>query len=143
MNKRAFINDKVHKLYWRENLNCATTTLKVLGKIFDFKPNSQIINSAVGLNGAGRCGAQCGLVEGVLMTIGIIGKNNALSNEFIIDQCRDFAQKFEREFGSLLCRKLRPQGFSKNNPPNLCEAITKKALLFSTNFIENNIINKG
>ena len=142
MNKRAFINEEVHKLYWKDNLNCATTTLKVLGKIFIFKQDSQVINSAIGLNGAGRYGAQCGLVEGVLMSIGIIGRANSLSNEFILDLCYNFAQKFEKEFGSLLCRKLRPQGFSKNNPPNLCEEITKKALLFSVKFIENNIINK-
>lgn len=140
MNKRAFINAEVHKLYWKDNLNCATTTLNVLGKIFNFKPDSQVINSAIGLNGAGRYGAQCGLVEGALMSIGIIGKTNSLSSEFIIDQCRNFAQEFEKEFGSLLCRKLRPQEFSKNNPPNLCEKITKKTLLFSVKFIENNII---
>jgi len=142
MNKKNFINEEVHKLYWKDNLNCATTIIKVLDKIFNFKPNSQVINSTIGLNGAGRYGAQCGLVEGVLISIGIIGKNNDLPNEFIINQCRNFAQKFEKKFGSLLCQKLRPQGFSKNIPPNLCEKITKKALLLSVEFIEDNITKK-
>ena len=139
MTTLSFINEEVHKLYWKDNLNCATTTIKVLGKIFDFKPTPQVINSAIGLNGAGRYGAQCGLVEGVLISIGIIGKNNNLPNKFIIKQCHNFAKNFEKTFGSLLCRKLRPQGFSKNNPPNLCEKITKKALMFSVKFIEKNV----
>ena len=141
MNKIAFINKKVHKFYWQDDLNCATTTLKMFSLIFEIELDSQVINSAIGLHGAGEYGAQCGLVEGTLMFIGIRGHKINLSKEQIIKQCYFFAKKFEKEFGSLLCRELRPQGFSKDNPPHLCENITKKAILFSTEFIEKFIKN--
>jgi len=42
----------------------------------------------------------------------------------------------------LLCEKLRPQGFTSDNPPHLCESITKKAVLFSADFICKNIKSK-
>ena len=141
MNKITFIDKKVHKYYWQDNVNCASTTLKILSQIFEIELNSQVINSAVGLNGAGRYGAQCGLVEGTLMFIGILAYKKYLSKEQIVEHCHSFAKEFKKEFGSLLCRELRPQGFSKDNPPHLCENLTKKTIIFSTEFIEKFIQN--
>lgn len=133
------INARVHKYYWEDNINCAQTTLKILGEIFGVKFNEQVLDSAIGMHGAGRYGAQCGLVEGTLMFIGIFGKKKGLKGDKIADKCYSFAKDFEKEFGSLLCKVLRPEGFKKNNPPHLCESLTKKALLFSANYIKNNL----
>jgi len=141
MNKITFINKKVHKYYWQGNVNCAITILKILSQIFEIELNSQVTNSAIGLNGAGRYGAQCGLVEGALLFTSILAHKKNLSKEQIVKHCYSFAKGFEKEFGNLLCRELRPQGFSKDNPPYLCENITKKTILFSTEFIEKIIKN--
>lgn len=67
------------------------------------------------------------------MFIGILGKENGLENEAVVKTCNEFAKGFEKEFGSLDCRVLRPQGFKPDNPPHLCEEITKKAILFTLN----------
>lgn len=65
------IKELVHHDYWDKNINCARTIIHCLGKLFDVEINSQTMNSAIGLHGAGGFRAQCGLVEGSLMFIGI------------------------------------------------------------------------
>jgi C_GCAxxG_C_C family probable redox protein len=131
MQYKAFIDEKVHGYYWNDNLNCTTASLLTLSKIFNIDLCSQILDAATGMPGAGRYGAQCGLVGSSLMFLGIQGKAKGLENEEIVTLCNDFAQGFEKEFGSLNCRDLRPQGFNPNNPPHLCEDITKKEILFT------------
>jgi hypothetical protein len=68
------IRKKVHDYYWEDDVNCATVMLKILSELHDLKLDQQVVNSAIGMHGAGRFGAQCGLVEGSLMFIGIFGK---------------------------------------------------------------------
>ena len=137
MQYREYINERVHVLYWNDDLNCATTTLITLSEIFHINLNSQILDAAIGLPGAGRYGAQCGLVAGTLMFIGIQGKENGLEHEAIVSKCNNFAKEFEKEFGSLNCRDLRPEGFKPDNPPHLCEEITKKAIMFTLKYLSS------
>ena len=99
--------------------------------------HSQTIDSALAMHGAGKYGAQCGLVEGALMFMGIWGRCNKLEDHLVIDVCRDFAGKFEARFGSLLCRVLRPEGFGSENPPHLCEEITCDAIEFAALYVAN------
>ena len=139
MDKKRFIDKEVRKSYWQDGSNCAITALKTLGKIFHVRLNPQTVNSAIGLNGAGRYGAQCGLVEGTLMFIGIIGKRNGLDAERIARLCHDFAKKFERKFGSLSCAKLRPRARAQKIPTHPCEELTVRAISFSKKFIANNL----
>ncbi|MBU2703841.1 hypothetical protein Ga0466249_004991 [Sporomusaceae bacterium BoRhaA] len=56
-------NARVHDYYWNEDFSCAVTTLKILSELYYPELHSQMIDAAFGLN-AGRCGSQCGLVEG-------------------------------------------------------------------------------
>lgn len=126
-----YINERVHALYWNDDLNCAITSLLILAEIFMINLNPQILDAAIGMPGAGRYGAQCGLVEGALMFIGIKGKVDGLENEAIVNRCNNLVKGFEKEFGSLNCRDLRPEGFKPDNPPHLCEEITKKAIMFT------------
>ena len=37
----------------------------------------------------------------------------------------------------LNCAILRPQGFKPDNPPHLCEEITKKAIMFTLNYLNS------
>ena len=95
----------------------------------------QVIWSAVGLHGAGGYRAQCGLVEGTLMFIGIYLHALGKTETEIVSVCYDFASAFESTFGSLRCFELRPTGFSENDPPHMCENLTCKGIAFSYQYI--------
>ena len=58
MNVENLIDKRVHDYYWEDNINCAMTTLKILGEIFSFDLAPQVLNSAIGLFGAGGYQAQ-------------------------------------------------------------------------------------
>ncbi len=49
--------------------------------------------------------------------------------------CYNLAEAFESRFGSLLCRDLRPEGFKPDNPPHLCEDLTREAILFDVDLM--------
>jgi len=135
MEIKKLIDERVHSYYWDEDLNCATTMLKILAEIFDVSLSKQVLDAAVGMHGAGYFQAQCGLVEGALMFLGIYGKEQGLSEEEIVDNCYYFASKFEEQFESLVCKELRPEGFKPDDPPHLCEGLSKNAVLFTANYI--------
>lgn len=128
------INSRVHDYYWNEDFSCVVTTLKVLSELFYPRLHPQVIDAAVGLN-AGRFRSQCGLVQGTLLFIGSYGCQQNIKQEQIITLCRQFGIEFQEHFGSLLCNQLRPQGFRPDNPPHLCEKLTKQAIAFSAKFI--------
>lgn len=113
--------------------------MKILTDKYSITLEEQVILALIGMHGAGKYGAQCGLVEGSLMFIGIIGKERNLKNNNIVDLCYKYAEKFEEEFGSLQCSILRPEGFKKSNPPHLCEKITNEVIRFTINFIDGNV----
>lgn len=132
---KDLISDRVHSYYWNDDLNCAETTIKTLAEIFKTEIQPQVLDSAIGMHGAGKFGAQCGLVEGSLMFIGIFGAQKGVGKEKIIALCYEFADEFEKKFKSLRCKDLRPQGFRPNDPPHLCEGKSKIAINFSAEFI--------
>lgn len=143
MNILIPIEDRVHTYYHRDDSNCATTTLKILSEHFTIPLHSQVIDAALGMHGAGGHGAQCGLVEGALLFIGIFGRSKGVVDEKIIDRCKNFAQGFEARFSSLACRELRPEGFSPENPPHLCEPLTCKAIHFAIEFLAGSEISSS
>lgn len=132
MENTSFIERRVRNYYWVENLNCTITVLKVLAETYEVELSQQVLDAALGMHGAGRYGAQCGLVEGTLLFIGIFGRAGNIPDERIVEACRSFAGEFEEQFSSLLCRELRPQGFSPDLPPHLCEKLSCAALDLAT-----------
>ena len=130
-----YISKRVHELYWDEDINCARTSLICLSDLFEITIEPQTFWSAIGLHGAGGYRAQCGLVEGTLMFIGIylhiLGKTEAE----IVSNCYSFASAFEKKFGSLRCLELRPTGFSENDPPHMCEYLTCSAIEFTYQYL--------
>ncbi|MGB3209397.1 MAG: C-GCAxxG-C-C family protein [Desulforhopalus sp.] len=137
MNKNLFVVERVFECYWTDDINCATTTLRILSEFFEIELSSQVIDAAVGMHGAGKYGAQCGLVEGSLMFLGIFGRLNNLSDDRTTESCKEFAKEFECKFGSLQCSIIRPERFHPDNPPHICEPLTCKAVEFSINFISD------
>ena len=138
---KELIQSRVHQYYWEEDLNCAATMLNTLGEIFDVGLHPQVIEAAIGMHGAGRYGAQCGLVEGSLMFIGLYGRHRGLQKEKIVELCNTFAGRFEKRFGSLRCKELRPQGFRPEDPPHLCEGKTRIAVNFTAEFVTSEMKN--
>ena len=119
------------------------TTLRILSESFDFLLEGQVLDAALGMHGAGGYRAQCGLVEGALMAVGILGKRQGLADDQVVRLCYAFAEQFEAQFGSLLCRVLRPEGFRPDNPPHLCEDLTCRAIDFDMAFLGDLLSRKG
>lgn len=129
------VKNRIQLYYRTHDYNCAETTLRILSEAFDVRIQGQVLDAAVGMHGAGLYGAQCGLVEGALMFIGIAGRLGGKEESEIIGNCRRFAENFEKGFGSLICRELRPEGFSPDNPPHICEKLTGDVILFDIDFM--------
>jgi len=125
--KADLVREMVQECYWRDDVNCATTMLRVLGRSHGIELHPQVLAAATGMHGAGRYGAQCGLVEGALMFLGIWGRALGRGETEISASCNAFAEGFEARFGSLSCRVLRPQGFASGQPAHMCEALTLAA----------------
>lgn len=137
------IENSVHDLYWNRDLNCARTMLLCLGDSFHVSIDEQTLQAAIGMHGAGRFRAQCGLVEGALMFTGIIGARSGKTDKQIEALCFRFAEAFTARFGSLLCRDLRPGGFRPSDPPHACEALTVQAVSFAEAFLQENGFSAG
>ena len=131
----GFIAGRVHEHYWNHDDTCAFTTLSILSRLFATPLESQVLNAALGMWGAGGHRAQCGLVEGALMFVGILGSRKGLDRDRISGLCRGYAKAFEQRFGSLSCRQLRPEGFSPDNPPHICEDLSVRAINFAADYI--------
>lgn len=134
------VTTMVHENYWIKGHNCATTTLIVLSKLFNIPLEQQVLYSSRGMHGAGCFRAQCGLVEGTLMFFGILGTEKELGDPTIAGLCYKYAEEFTKKFGSLSCRDLRPEGFNDDDPPHLCEKLSVESILFSEQFITENLI---
>lgn len=130
-----YIRNRVHELYWKDDINCARTAIICLGELFEITVEQQTIWSAVGLHGAGGYRAQCGLVEGTLMFIGIYLHELGKTEDEIVSACYNFASAFDKTFGSLRCFELRPAGFSESNPPHICENLTCSGIEFAYQYI--------
>ncbi len=109
--------------------------LRVLGAVTDREIHEQVFAAATGMNGAGRFRAQCGLVEGGLMFLGIWGHGRGRSPEEVENLCKAYAREFETRFGSLLCRDLRPQGFAEGQPQHLCEGLSVDAANWAAQWV--------
>jgi C_GCAxxG_C_C family probable redox protein len=130
----------VHDFYWKDDLNCAITTIKILADRYSIEINKQVLDGLICIPGAAKHGALCGLVTGTLLFIGIYGNEHNFSIEKISNTCFDYSEKFEKKFGSLHCSVLRPEGFKAENPPHLCEELTKRAVEFSIGFLDDSFI---
>ena len=139
MENEKYIQQRVTNYYRIDNVNCTTASLRILAEIYSLELSPQILDSAIGMHGAGKYGAQCGLVEGGLLFIGILGRARTIPDELVVEACHRFAEHFEQRFSSLLCRELRPQGFAADLPPHLCMGLTCEAIGFSTAFVREMI----
>ena len=132
-----YITEAVHDLYYRLDMNCARTTLTCMSRIFGVDITDQTMDAALGMHGAGGAGAQCGLVEGALMFIGLLMKKNGCTDAEVVDICKAFGEAFTERFGSLRCCELRPGGFRADDPPHRCEGLTVRSINFLYEFLKS------
>lgn len=135
MDVQQYITEAVRHCYWEKDVNCARTTLHTLAGLAGFALEPQVWAAATGMHGAGRFGAQCGLVEGALMFMGIQGSRVGLGEQRVAALCHAYATAFIQRFGGLECRILRPGGFRKEDPPHACQDLTMESLNFAVNFL--------
>ncbi len=131
------LEEHVHYWYWEKDVNCARTTLLYLAHYFGVSLCEQTLHAGIGMHGAGGFGAQCGLVEGSLMFMGIYFARKGLSDSEISRICCAYAKAFSLEFSSLECRVLRPEGFLNNTSDHICEDLTVRSIAFTCDFIED------
>lgn len=131
------ISELVKHYYHDLDINCAKTTLGVLGGLFDCPLEQQLFLAASGMNGGGRSRAQCGLVEGAIMFMGVYFGQKGVSDDDVCVMIKRFIKEFKAEFGSISCAELRPGGFKKDDPPHMCEGLTVRSLVFCHSFINN------
>lgn len=129
------MRDHVQNSYFGHDYNCAVTMLTALAQFFETELSPQLLLAANGMHGAGRFGAQCGLVEGALMFLGVYYGGRGADQYEVERICNAFAHAFTEKYQSLDCRDLRPGGFNDDDPPHLCAGLTLDAILFTRLFI--------
>jgi hypothetical protein len=92
VNTEALVQDRVHEYYWVQDWNCAVTTLSVLAEVFRVTLSDQVVDAALGMHGARGYRAQCGMVEGALMFIGVLGNARGIPQDLTVQACYDYAQ---------------------------------------------------
>jgi hypothetical protein len=123
-----FVKTRVRTYFGEQDLNCALSALLIISEYFDVALDNQVMDATTGMHGAGGYRAQCGIVEGTLMSIGVVGRARQIPKATIVEMCKDFAHSFELTFSSLSCRELRPGGFNDDDPPHLCEDLTVRGV---------------
>lgn len=139
---KDWVEQRVHTCYWTHDLSCVITMLTILGERFNQMVASDVMHAADGLN-AGRLRSQCGLVEGVLLYIGIYGRQKGLDKETVQSLCFSFASCYKKNFKSVICSELRPEGFFSGQPPHLCEKLTCRSIEFAIRYIEENVVGES
>ena len=126
MSTRELVSERVHQLYWNENLNCQKTTLTVLSEIFEHKKD---IKSPQRTLPPGYCG----LVKGGVLYLCHLSEKKGLNEEEITQL---YLKGFEERFKRLLCRELRGKKIQPCKQQHPCEGFTIDAILFDIEFIE-------
>lgn len=135
-NWEYYVAEKVHYFYHEAHIGCAVATLILLSQIFEVQLEEQVYESAVPMVGAGKYGAQCGILEGTMMFSSIYAKQHGVDNKTIMSMIYKWSEMFEKEMGSLVCKGLRPYPFTPEDAPkHLCEPITVKGVGLAVKFI--------
>lgn len=135
MDAQQFITEAVRQCYWEKDINCARTTLHTLAGLASFTLEPQIWAAATGMHGAGRFGAQCGLVEGTLMFMGIQGVRAGLRDQRIAALCHAYATAFVQRFGSRNAASSAREDAAKKIRPTPARISHKKACALPWSFL--------
>lgn len=120
MNERE---ERIQQIY-DSGFNCAESVLKACQEFFQLPGAEVIPKVASGLGGGmGRKGSVCGALTGGILALGLaMGRTDpkdTAARDRIYARARELYERFEREFGTVLCANLTqcdlgtPQGQQK------------------------------
>jgi hypothetical protein len=136
MTLEQLVAARVENMYHDLDLSCVHTTLHILEEVFDTPIAPETYDSCAGmLGGGGLYGGQCGLIQGGIIFISLLCARRGLDKDTLTQHCYDYSARSVKELGSLLCREIRPEGFSDDNPPNLCEPRTVQNIIATVRFV--------
>ncbi len=127
------IKKRILNYYINKGFTCTEAALFILSEEFEITLNVQVLQAAIGMNGGGGCGKQCGLVEGGLMFIGIFFSQKGKSKEQIQKICSDFIKIFEEENVSVVCEELIPDNEFETKK---CRHLVVSAIFQILDFVE-------
>jgi C_GCAxxG_C_C family probable redox protein len=95
---------------FQEGYACSQSVLSAYAPLFDLDPELALRIAALFGGGMGRMGEVCGAVTGAFMVLGLKAGNtlaeDRASKEAAYDLAREFAERFRKRHGSILCREL-------------------------------------
>jgi C_GCAxxG_C_C family probable redox protein len=109
--------------YFEQGFNCAQSVCAAYAEHFGLDREIALRVSAGFGGGMGRLAGTCGAVSGAFMIIGLkygaVQADDKESKENAYAQVREFAQRFTKRHGSLLCKELlgcdisTPEGYQR------------------------------
>jgi C_GCAxxG_C_C family probable redox protein len=108
--KTAWIRQRVNEYFVYGDNNCTMTVLQILGEHFDTPINADVVGAAQCMPGAGGMGKLCGLVSGLLMFVGVWGKQQGIHRAQLAPITNQFMDVVQQRFGSTDCDDLRRAG---------------------------------
>lgn len=121
-----------------KDYNCGETVVRTLMRGLELKIPASVLRITASMNGGGRAGAQCGILEAGLFILSILygRRSTKQSREPLQSLAFRLTKKFEIEYKSFLCRDIRPEGFDPAQPRGLCTERIIYGIFFLLDFFE-------
>ena len=118
--------------------HCGEVVVRTILHELRIKASASVLSISASMNGGGRAGAQCGILEAGLFVLSLLyGRHSEKqSREPLQSLAFQLTKKFETEYKSLLCRDIRPEGFYSTQPRGLCTERIIYGIFFLLDFFE-------
>lgn len=109
---KIMLKDLLPKYYFDQNYNCAETILRAANEYYDLGLHDKDM-ILVGAYGAGiQSGNTCGAVLSVAAVLSLkYVEAKAHESEDIRPVVQKMMRKFNKKYGSILCKDIKPQSF--------------------------------
>ncbi|HBB02638.1 MAG: hypothetical protein US89_C0005G0051 [Candidatus Peregrinibacteria bacterium GW2011_GWF2_38_29] len=121
-----------------QDYNCGETVFRVLLKELGIKESKELLKASSFMNGGGRAGAQCGILDAGLMVLSLMYGRDTYkkSREPLQGLAYKLTKEFEKKYKSFLCRDIRPEGFSHIQPEDICNKRIIEGIEFLLDFFK-------
>ncbi len=135
--------DRIQQIY-DSGFNCAESVLKACQELYQLPGTEMVPKAASGFGGGiGRKGSVCGALSGGILALGLamgrMDPHDAAARDRIYAKARELSERFEREFGTVLCanltqcdlgtpegqKKFKERGLHKNLCSKFVQGVTK------------------
>lgn len=106
------MKNKVQEYYIEKDFNCAETTLRLANARFDLGMTENETKMIGGFGGGMGCENVCGALCGGIAAISkLMIEERAHALEGFGALCAEYVNRFEKEFGSTCCAKIKEKNF--------------------------------